>query len=97
MKSIVLSLASFENRKAIHQYLAEELGFPEYYGMNLDALHDMLTSEISEPVHVCFNFEKLEDDDLRRYSERMLRVFRDAEEECPEILVTVYGYENQEN
>ena len=93
MKSIVLSLASFENRKAIHQYLSEELGFPEYYGMNLDALHDVLTTEIREPVHVCFDFTDLEDEDLRRYGERMLKVFRDAEEECPEILVTEYGHE----
>ena len=96
MKSIVLSLASFENRRELHQYLAEELGFPEYYGMNLDALYDMLTTEINEPVHVCFNYDGLIDDDLRKYSEKMVKVFRDAEEECPDILVTVYGYENQE-
>ncbi|MCR5743887.1 MAG: barstar family protein [Lachnospiraceae bacterium] len=33
----------FTDRVSAHEYLAQELMFPEHYGMNLDALHDCLT------------------------------------------------------
>lgn len=35
----------------IHEKLADALGFPEYYGMNLDALHDCL-GDISEETSI---------------------------------------------
>ena len=36
---------------AIHEQLAQELHFPEYYGKNLDALYDCLT-EVQEDVEL---------------------------------------------
>ena len=38
-------------RREIHEYIAEKMAFPEYYGHNLDALYDCLT-DISEPTAV---------------------------------------------
>ena len=35
----------------MHDLLAEKLGFPEWYGRNLDALHDLL-GEVNEPVRI---------------------------------------------
>ena len=39
------------SKKALHAYLKEKFGFPEYYGNNLDALYDCLT-DISEPTAI---------------------------------------------
>lgn len=38
-------------RREIHEYIAEKMAFPEYYGHNLDALYDCLT-DITEPTAV---------------------------------------------
>lgn len=32
-----------QSRQELHEYLAEKLGLPAYYGKNLDALYDLLT------------------------------------------------------
>lgn len=32
-----------ENKEMLHDILADSLGFPDWYGRNLDALHDCLT------------------------------------------------------
>ncbi|MGI6220443.1 MAG: barstar family protein [Coriobacteriales bacterium] len=39
------------SRAALHARLASELGFPSYYGANLDALNDCL-EELDEPTEV---------------------------------------------
>ena len=39
------------SREKAHQYLAEMLDLPEYYGGNLDALYDVLTED-SRPVEI---------------------------------------------
>jgi RNAse (barnase) inhibitor barstar len=42
---------AFEDRRAVHAYLASTLDFPEWYGNNLDALVDCLT-DISTPTGI---------------------------------------------
>ena len=96
MKSLELALASFENKEAVHAYLAEQLDFPDYYGKNLDALYDVLTTEINAPVWVRFDFSGLGDMALVTYYKRMLKVFQDASQEVPEILVTASGIVDNE-
>ena len=44
----------------LHEYLARELDFPEYYGNNLSALADCL-SEICEPTLISIS---IDEDDL---------------------------------
>ncbi len=39
------------SRREIHEYIAEKMAFPDYYGHNLDALYDCLT-DITEPTAV---------------------------------------------
>lgn len=51
MRKIVLDFHGLRTRKEIHEYLAEKMEFPEYYGRNLDALYDCLT-DISEPTAI---------------------------------------------
>ena len=43
MKIIVLDFTYFDSAEKVHRYIAEKLGFPEYYGENLDALYDVLS------------------------------------------------------
>ena len=43
MKQITLNGNILADAALVHDYLKEQLQFPEYYGKNLDALHDCLT------------------------------------------------------
>ena len=42
-----------------HHYLKNQLGFPEHYGMNLDALADCLTDYQEETIFWIQNSEKI--------------------------------------
>lgn len=42
--------ASLTSLEAIYTFLQENLGFPSYFGHNLDALFDCATSDITQPV-----------------------------------------------
>ena len=43
MKTVVLESAKLHQREQAHDYLAQMLALPAYYGRNLDALYDCLT------------------------------------------------------
>ena len=43
MKEIIVDCTAVRCAKQFHRVLAEKLGFPEWYGGNLDALYDCLT------------------------------------------------------
>ena len=47
MRRVILDGRQIRSRDALHDYLAQALELPSYYGANLDALHDVLT-ELSE-------------------------------------------------
>ena len=40
MKKVLIYLTEDMDRAMIHEQFKEELSFPDYYGMNLDALYD---------------------------------------------------------
>ena len=44
MKQITINCAAIGTMAELHEILARELDFPDWYGRNLDALHDVLTS-----------------------------------------------------
>lgn len=46
-----INCSDITQAKQLHQQLAEQLGFPRWYGHNLDALHDCLT-ELDQPTWV---------------------------------------------
>ena len=39
---VILDCSSFTDKASAHAYLKTQLGFPDYYGNNLDALYDCL-------------------------------------------------------
>ncbi len=70
-----------------HPYLKEKLGFPDYYGCNLDALHECLTDICEE---TCFLIGPVSRFDMTPYYGRVLEVFKDSEKENPRITVECF-------
>lgn len=62
-----------------HEILAEKLGFPPYYGKNLDALHDCLTDIAEDTAIILQNSPETDP--------RFLAVLRDSEEENPKVKI----------
>ena len=64
---------------AAHDYLQEMLGFPEWYGKNLDALFDLLTEQSRETILWIINPDSVHP--------RLAKTFTDAEEENPYLTI----------
>ena len=77
MKSIVIRGEEFDSMEAVHNYLAENLSFPSYYGKNLSALYDVLTEE-DQQTSIEIDFENMQDEDMIRSLSRMVDVISDA-------------------
>lgn len=84
MREIVINCAQIASMAEIHEILARELSFPEWYGKNLDALHDMLTGI---PQDTRLNF--LHFPALPFPSAGLLRVLRDSERENPHLEISL--------
>lgn len=94
MKRIRLDFGKCSSKQAVHEYLKEQFGFPDYYGGNLDALYDCLT-DLAEDTGICFEEEPagacrddaqgqegLEaDEKVQQYLKKVRRVISDAAEE----------------
>ena len=66
-------------REAAHAYLQEMLGFPAWYGKNLDALYDLLTEQTEETMIFI--------SDADAADEAILETFTDAMVENPALTV----------
>ena len=73
-----------ETKLQLHEYIAKELSFPEYYGKNLDSLYDLLTERREETLIELINFEKLRKT-FGIYADAFLDVLHDASEENKNI------------
>lgn len=85
MVKVILNFSDADTEADIHRILKETLGFPEYYGENLDALYDCLT-DLREDTAVGF-CQRKDDSDAAVYLRKAQRVFLDAEEENPHLAV----------
>ena len=70
--------ALMHSRQEAHDEIARAMGFPEYYGRNLDALWDMLTT--TSGTAVMTNVSGMLNA-LGGYGCRLLKTFYDAAEE----------------
>lgn len=80
MREVALDLTSFEEKISLHRYLKETLGFPFYYGANLDALYDELTSETND-LSVTITLPEEPKGMMAGYLPRLCIVFEDAARE----------------
>ena len=76
MKEITINCAEVGSLAEMHDILARELNFPEWYGRNLDALHDCLTALCGETRITFLHFPT-----LPFRSAGLLNVLRDSENE----------------
>lgn len=79
---ILLDAAQMTTRREAHEYLQQQLAFPDYYGKNLDALYDCLT-ELDDTQVQFVNQEEAEG----TYFDKVLRVFREAEEDSSRLQI----------
>lgn len=82
MREVYVKGAEFESAGEVHGFLARELGFPAYYGGNLDALFDVLT-DISRPVRIILEMTGVKEERMREFFRRMAQVMEDAAGENP--------------
>ncbi|MDO5363252.1 MAG: barstar family protein [Eubacteriales bacterium] len=80
MQEVTIKVSEFDTVEEIHEYLAEELEFPAYYGKNLSALYDVLT-DLSEDVRIIMDLSGTADEELLEEAEKMVEVMEDASEE----------------
>lgn len=78
MKQIHLHCEDIRSPRQLHERLRDALGFPDWYGCNLDALHDCLTALPEETELVLTGFSW-----LPPFFRGFLRVMEDAQEENP--------------
>lgn len=84
MKQITLNGKKMTDRNSAHDYIASKLGFPEYYGKNLDALADCV-SEFCLDRYIRFSHYEQARENLGEYAERIVEVFSDIAQENPRI------------
>ena len=85
---VILDCEKLSSRRPAHEYLREALGFPEYYGRNLDALFDCLT-ELRDCTVVLRGRDRLARSG--GYGARILRVFEDAARSNPRLTLETGG------
>lgn len=66
-------------QETAHAYLQEMLGFPTWYGRNLDALYDLLTEQTEETMIFISSADAAD--------EAILETFTDAMEDNPSLTV----------
>lgn len=86
MKTVVLHFKNIRTRTQAHEYLKKELGFPDYYGENLDALWDMLTNE-SERLEIVIRNGNEFIENLGEYGKNLLDTMLEAGEENPMLSI----------
>lgn len=82
VKEVVINCEKLMQKEQAHQYLAELLEFPDYYGKNLDALFDCLT-ELGEYIITFAGIEEFCLNDT--YALKVLEVFEEAASANPHI------------
>ena len=93
MKTAYLDGGAISGKRALHETLAEQLGFPSWYGRNLDAMYDLLTAERTEPVRIVIRNRAALEESLGGYFRLLLAVLEDAALEGAEVRVEIEGAE----
>ena len=84
MNEITIDCTTVASMAEIHEILARELNFPEWYGRNLDALHDCLTALCQETKITFLHFPA-----LPFRSAGLLNVLRDSENENDKLDISL--------
>ncbi|MBI3706297.1 MAG: barstar family protein [Proteobacteria bacterium] len=69
----------------IYARLARDLGFPAYFGNNLDALWDVLTTDIAGPVEIVWHGADMSCVRLGPSCRKLIATLRDVERARPDF------------
>lgn len=86
MKEFIIDCAMMTDRESAHEYLAQALELPDYYGKNLDALHDCLC-ELAPCRVTLSNLPALSV--LGEYGDALKSVFLDISLETSDFELTI--------
>lgn len=89
MKVFIIDGKYMTSPESAHRYIANTLGFPEYYGNNLDALADCL-SEMNSGKTVVFINSRSAVSQLGAYGSKLVTVFKDISSEENSFNLVVY-------
>ena len=81
MKICLLDGKDMTSRNKAYRIMEEAMGFPEWFGHNLDALADCLGELPADTAIVFVNTDALSEN-LGPYAEKILKCFRMLSEEC---------------
>ena len=87
METILLDCARMTGRETAHDYLAQALNFPEWYGRNLDALYDLLTGYVGPIRLELVHLPAL--DALGGYGRALLGTMEEAAGEAPGLELVI--------
>lgn len=79
MNRLVIDGNFIESKAQLHELIARELQFPDWYGKNLDALFDCLT-DLSEETAIEIKNADLLRETLGGYADRLLQAVSEASE-----------------
>ena len=94
MRNCTLYGARIADMDALHTALSEGLGFPAWYGRNLDALYDLLTEPMEPVTLTIYDFETLSET-LGEKGAALRRVLNDAGQENEALTVLLLGHEDE--
>lgn len=89
---VILDCQKLSCRLPAHKYLQEALGFPKYYGKNLDALFDCLT-ELGDCTVVLRGKDQLAQSG--GYGARILQVLENAAQANPGLTLETEDSEDE--
>ncbi len=88
MREIIIDGLKIKSRGELHSAHRVALGFPEYYGNNLDALYDCLTDLFEDSRIVIKNYGALKDS-LGAYAFAYRRTVCDAASRNEHLHITI--------
>ena len=89
---MIIDLKEFQTIAQVHEHIAKEFQFPDYYGANLDALYDML-SEYIRPITIeILGLDEI-DGEFAEDMNHMLDMFEYMQDENENFHCLIDGYE----
>ena len=93
---VELDCRMMTDRGTAHDYLAEKLEFPGYYGRNLDALFDLL-SAYAKDAQIVVNAPELLEENLGAYGKNILKTLKDAVRDNAKLTLQINLEKNENN
>ncbi|MCF0134070.1 MAG: barstar family protein [Blautia sp.] len=81
----------YDDIEQVHDFLAEELDFPVYYGKNLSALYDVLT-DLWDETCIQIDISEVLDEEKRSWFLRLIDVITDAVEANEKLELEIIDY-----